>query len=70
MQRLLMMDIKAQPFDISFDPNPHIDSSHNTCQFTTIGADITIPHNGVRNSFFQFSYNAVSSSWAAANWHL
>jgi hypothetical protein len=65
-----MMDIKAQPFNNSFDPNPHIDSSHITCQFTTVGADITIAHNGVRNSSFQFFNNVVSTLSASANRHL
>jgi hypothetical protein len=35
----LRSDPTAQPFDISFNPNP---TSHHCCPYTTIGADITI----------------------------
>ena len=45
-QHLLTRDISAQPFDISFDPDPILSETTNThCPYTTIGADITIGNN-------------------------
>ena len=45
-RHLLTRDISAQPFDISFDPDPILsDSTTIQCPYTTIGADITIGNN-------------------------
>ncbi len=42
-RHLLTRDISAQPFDISFDPDPILSESTTVqCPYTTIGADITI----------------------------
>jgi hypothetical protein len=69
-KHLLQSDSGAQPFDISFDPDPQINGPHSSCPFTTIGADITIAHNGAQSSSFHFSDNAISSLSAAADRHL
>jgi hypothetical protein len=42
-RHLLIRDISAQPFDISFDPDPVSSETITTqCPYATIGADITI----------------------------
>ena len=42
-RHLLIRDISAQPFDISFDPDPVLSETITTqCPYATIGADITI----------------------------
>jgi hypothetical protein len=69
-KRLLTSDIGAQPFDISFNPDPQLDTSNPSCPFSTIGADITIAHSETKISSFQLSDNAISSLSAAADKHL
>jgi hypothetical protein len=64
-------DIGAQPFDFSFDPDPHISPEINThCPYTTIGADITIAHNCKATYSFDQLEDAVSSLTAFADKHL
>jgi hypothetical protein len=64
-------DITAQPFDISFDPDlMTTDNVHIPCPYTTIGADITIPHSPPTASLFGLLDYAVSSLMATANKHL
>jgi hypothetical protein len=70
MKKLLATDLGAQPFDISFDPDPQLNSSQPTCPYTTIGADITIAHSEAKTSSFNISDNAISSLLALADKHL
>ena len=64
-------DISAQPFDVSFDPDPTItDNTHTHCPYSTIGADITITHSASTPSTFDISENAISSATAFADKHI
>jgi hypothetical protein len=63
-------DITAQPFDISFDPDPSIsDTTHIQCPYLTIGADITITNSNVMSPTLN-SLDDVSSVTAFADAHL
>jgi hypothetical protein len=63
-------DITAQPFDISFDPDPTTTNDiHTHCPYSTIGADITITHSA-KPPTFNFSDNVISSVSALADRHL
>ncbi len=64
-------DITAQPFDISFGPDPTTtDNIHTPCPYTTLGADITIAHSLPTASLFDLLDNVISSLTATANKHL
>jgi hypothetical protein len=64
-------DITAQPFDVSFDPDPTTtDNIHTPCPYTTIGADITIKHSLPTVSLFDLLDNVIFSLTATANKHL
>ncbi len=64
-------DITAQPFDVSFDPDPTTtDNIHTPCPYTTIGADITIAHSPPTASSFDLLDNDISSLMATADKHL
>ena len=69
-RHLLIRDISAQPFDISFDPDPVLSETITTqCPYATIGADITIGSSSkpFRPSNFPLD---VSTILAHANSHL
>jgi hypothetical protein len=64
-------DITAQLFDTSVNPDPMtLDNIHTSCPYTTIVADITIPHNLPTASSFDLLDNAISSLAAIADEHL
>jgi hypothetical protein len=53
-------DILAQPFDVSFDPNPTtVEDTHTHCPYLTVGVDITIAHSA-NTSTFNFLDNAIA----------
>ena len=64
-------DITAQPFNISFDPDPTTtDNIYTPCPYTTIGADITIAHSPPIASLFDLLDNVISLLTATVNKHL
>jgi hypothetical protein len=66
-----MHDISAQPFDISFDPDPTtIQNIHTHCPYSTIGADITISNNACLPPSFNSLDDVISSASALADSHL
>ena len=68
---LPISDISAQPFDISFDPDPlTCTTTHTPCPYTTVGADITVTHCSKEPSTIDTSENAISFFSANADKHL
>lgn len=70
-KNLKISDISAQPFDISFDPDPATNNStHTPCPYSTIGTDITVTHCPNKPTTPDSSGNAAPFFSANADKHL